>query len=97
MKAVFIIYGQSLTQLIEQLLDQLKIRGFTRWEEVQGRGGISGEPHYGTHAWPSENGSILTIIDDQKVDILLEALRRINEKAEQQGLNAFVWNIEGMM
>jgi hypothetical protein len=27
----------------------------------------------------------------------MEALRRINEEAEQQGLNAFIWNIEGSM
>jgi nitrogen regulatory protein PII len=95
MKAVFIVYGQALTEPIEQLLDKLNIRGFTRWEEVHGRGSKSGEPHYGTHAWPSKNGSILTIVDEEKVDDLLEALRRINEQAEQQGLNAFVWNIEG--
>jgi len=95
MKAVFIIYGQALTETIQQLLDKLNIRGFTRWDEVHGRGSKNGEPHYGTHAWPSKNGSILTIIDEQKVDDLLVALRRINEQAEQQGLNAFVWNIEG--
>jgi len=97
MKAVFIVYGQSLTETIEQLFDQLNIRGFTRWEEVHGRGGTSGEPHYGTHAWPSKNGAALTIIDEQKVDDLLEALRLINEQSEKQGLNAFVWNIEGIM
>ena len=97
MKAVFIVYGQSLTQPVEQLLNKMSIRGFTRWEEVQGRGGKDGEPHYGTHAWPSKNGAVLTVIDEQKVDDLLEALRHINEQAEQQGLNAFVWNIEGLM
>jgi nitrogen regulatory protein PII len=97
MKAVFIIYGQSLTDLVEQVLDKLNIRGFTRWETVQGRGSTSGEPHFGTHAWPTENGAILSIMDDSKVDKLMEALRRINEEAEQQGLNAFVWNIEGAM
>ena len=97
MKAVFIVYGQSLTEPIEQLLNKLNIRGFTRWDEVQGRGSENGEPHYGTHAWPSKNGSMLTILDEQKVDDLLSALRLINEQAEQQGLNAFVWNIEGMM
>ena len=97
MKAVFIVYGQPLSQPIGNLLDKLNIRGFTRWDEVQGRGGKKGEPHYGTHAWPSKNGAILAIIDEQKVNDLLEALRHINEQAEQQGLNAFVWNIEGMM
>ncbi len=97
MKAVFIVYGQSLTQPLEHLLDKLNIRGFTRWEETQGRGGAAGEPHYGTHAWPSKNGSILTIVDDHMVDPLLESLRHINEQAEQQGLNAFVWHIENRM
>ena len=97
MKAVFIVYGQSLTEPIELLLHKLNIRGFTRWNEVQGRGSETGEPHYGTHAWPSKNGSILTILDDQKVDELLSDLRNINEQAEQQGLNAFVWSIEGKM
>ena len=97
MKAVFIIYGQALTETIQQLLDKLNIRGFTRWDEVHGRGSKNGEPHYGTHAWPSKNGSILTVIDEQKVDDLLVALRRINEQAEQQGLNAFVWKIKEAM
>jgi len=97
MKAIYIVYGQSLTEIIEQLLDKLNIRGFTRWQEVHGRGTKSGEPHYGTHAWPTKNGAILTIIEDEKVDNLLKSLRQINEQSEQQGLNAFVWNIEGVM
>jgi len=97
MKAIFIVYGQALTEPIVQRLNRLNIRGFTRWEEVQGRGSYEGEPHYGTHAWPSKNGAMLTIVDDQKVDDLLAFLRHINEQAEQQGLNAFVWNIEQTM
>ena len=97
MKAIFIVYGQALTEPIVQRLNRLNIRGFTRWDEVQGRGSYEGEPHYGTHAWPSKNGAMLTIVEDQKVDDLLASLRHINEQAEQQGLNAFVWNIEGMM
>ena len=94
MKSIFITYGQSLTQPIETLLNDLNIRGFTRWEETQGRGSTQGEPHYGTHAWPSKNGSILTIIDDQKATHLIKALKKLNEEAEQQGLRAFVWEAE---
>ena len=97
MKAVFIIYGLALTEPVEQLLNKLSIRGFTRWGQVQGRGGTSGEPHYGTHAWPTENGAILSIMDEQKAVTLLEELRSLNTKAEQQGLNAFTWNIDGAL
>jgi len=97
MKAVFIVYGQSLTQPIELVLNKLDIRGFTRWEETHGRGSDQGEPHYGTHAWPSKNGTVLVIVEDHQVDGLLNALRHVNDQAEQQGLNAFVWQIEERM
>jgi hypothetical protein len=93
MNAVFISYGQSLTSPIEGLLDKLHIRGFTRWTETSGRGSTSGEPHYGTHAWPSTNGSLLAIVADEQTDVLLAGLRKINEQAEEQGLNAFVWAV----
>jgi nitrogen regulatory protein PII len=94
MKAIFIIYAQSHTEPIEEVLDRLGIRGFTRWEETHGRGTQKGEPHYGTHAWPTKNGTILTIVENQKAEALLKALKRINEEAEQQGLRAFVWEAE---
>jgi hypothetical protein len=94
MKSVFITYGQSLNRTIEELLDKLEIRGFTRWEETQGRGSKSGEPHYGTHAWPSKNSSVLLVTTEEKTNLLFERLRYLNEQTEEQGLSAFVWNIE---
>lgn len=94
MKALFIVYGQSLKEPVENLLDKLSIRGFTRWEEVHGRGGEHGEPHYGTHAWPTKNGSLLIFLDEQKAGKLIDALKRLNENAEQQGLRAFIWDAE---
>jgi len=97
MKAVFIVYGQILSEPIQSILDMESIRGFTRWNETFGRGSNKGEPHYGSHAWPSKNASILAVIEDEKVERLLERLRRLNERAEQQGLNAYVWNVEGAM
>ncbi|GHU96555.1 hypothetical protein FACS1894156_7790 [Bacteroidia bacterium] len=93
MKAVFITYGQSLTDSVEDVLNKLHIRGFTRWTETQGRGSAQGEPHYGTHAWPSKNGTVLTIVQDDEAKHLLSALRNINEQADEQGLGAFVWDV----
>ena len=94
MKAVFIIYGQSLTEPVETLLDKLEVRGFTRWEEVHGRGSDQGDPHYGTHAWPTKNGSILAMVEEKKAQSLVQGLKRINEQAERQGLRTFVWDAE---
>ena len=94
MKAVFITYGQSHADAIMELFDQLEIRGFSRWDETFGRGSESGEPHYGTHAWPTKNGTILSVMDDEKAKQLLEQLRRLDESAEALGLSAFVWGVE---
>ena len=94
MKAILITYGQSLGQPVENLLDTLGIRGFTRWTETFGRGSERGEPHYGTHAWPSKNGTVLVVVETRHATSLLDALRQLNEQAEEQGLSAFVWNVE---
>ena len=49
MKCVFIVYNQANTERVEYMLDELGIRGFTFFEQVQGRGSRDGEPRRGTH------------------------------------------------
>lgn len=94
MKAVFISYNQSLTERVQEILNQLSLRGYTQWNEVKGRGTKTGEPHEGTHTWPELNNAHLIIVEDVKVSLLLERLQLLNNQNEQQGLRAFVWNIE---
>lgn len=92
MKAVFISYNQAHTLEVNAALDRLGVRGFTRWALTEGRGTEEGEAHYGTHAWPSMNTSVLAIVDDPQVEPLLDELRRIDRSAPLQGLRAFVWD-----
>ncbi|MBU0765331.1 MAG: hypothetical protein KJ607_10905 [Bacteroidetes bacterium] len=94
MKAVFVVYNQALTGRIDEVLDKLSIRGFTRWQDVKGRGTKDGEPHLGTHTWPAMNSAILTVIEEEKKNELLKKVDEINLEAEKQGIRAFVWNIE---
>jgi hypothetical protein len=37
------------------------------------------------------------MVADEKVNSLLEKLRILNSEAEEQGLRAFVWNIENSL
>ena len=94
MKAVFISYNQSITEEIQEILDNLSIRGFTQWTDIYGRGSVAGLMHEGTHTWPELNNAHLTIVEDDQVSSLLEALQMLNKEVEEQGLRAFVWNIE---
>jgi len=94
MKAVFISYNQALTEAVNSILDRHHIRGYTKWADVQGRGTNTGEPHFGTHTWPAMNSAILAIIEEERVIPLLASLKKLDSKAEQQGLRAFVWNVD---
>jgi nitrogen regulatory protein PII len=93
MKAVMIIYNQAHTERVEYLLDKMGIKGYTLWENVQGRGSDTGVPHLGTHAWPEINKSLLTIVDDNLVDNLLANVKKINSINEEVGIRAFVWDV----
>jgi nitrogen regulatory protein PII len=93
MKAIMIIYNQAHTEKVEYLLDKLEIKGFSLWENVQGRGTNSGVPHLGTHAWPEINKSVLTIIEDDLVDKVLDIVKRIDAVNDEVGIRAFVWDI----
>ena len=93
MKAIMIIYNQAHTEKIEFMLDKLGIRGYSLWENVQGRGSGTGVPHFGTHTWPEINKSVLTIVDDEIVDTVLDKIKKIDLINEDVGIRAFVWDV----
>lgn len=94
MKSILITFDQAHYPEIVTTLEKLGCRGFTAWEQVQGRGSVNGEPHYGSHAWPSMASAIITIVADEKVKGVLERLKALDEASPKLGLRAFVWNVE---
>ena len=94
MKAIFIAYDQAHHERIVDLLTRSNCRGYTSFGTVQGRGSNTGEPHLGSHAWPSLASAILTMVEDSKVDTVLEKLHALDEERPLLGLRAFVWSVE---
>ncbi len=93
MQAVFIVFNQANTERVEYLLDLLEIRGYSWWSDVKGRGSVNGEPRMGTHTWPEMNSAVLTIIPSEKVDPLLEKVKKLDEINLDVGVRAFVWEV----
>ncbi|HOI50533.1 MAG TPA: P-II family nitrogen regulator [Prolixibacteraceae bacterium] len=93
MKAVFIVFNQANTERVEFMLDRLGIRGYTWWNDVKGRGSQTGEPRMGTHTWPEMNSAALTIIPDERVDELLDKIKKMDQINLEVGVRAFVWDI----
>ena len=94
MKAIFIAFDQAYYETITEALLRNGCRGFTAWEQVQGRGTNGGEPRRGTHAWPEMNSCMITIVEDNQVDDLLEGIRKLDMRNPAVGVRAFVWNVE---
>ncbi|MBO5272224.1 MAG: hypothetical protein J6B30_05355 [Muribaculaceae bacterium] len=94
MKSILITFDQAYYERIVDMLERNNCRGFTAWQEVQGRGSIKGEPHYGSHAWPSLASAIITVVEDNRVESVLKILHEMDLATPKLGLRAFVWNIE---
>jgi nitrogen regulatory protein PII len=93
MKAVMIIYNQAHTEKVEYIIDRLGIKGYSLWENVHGRGSDTGVPHLGTHTWPEINKIMLTVVDDNLVESLLEQVKKIDKINDEVGIRAFVWDV----
>lgn len=94
MKAVFISYDQAHHEAVIEVLDKTSCRGFTAFGNVQGRGSKTGDPHYGSHAWPSLASAMLTFVEDDRLELLLRRLHELDESKPLLGLRAFAWSIE---
>lgn len=93
MNAILITYDQAHHEAVIEALDKSVCRGFTSFGTVQGRGSVNGEPHYGSHAWPSLATALITIVEDDRVDPLLERLKALDAEKPRLGLRAFVWPV----
>lgn len=94
MKAIFIVYNQAYNEEIVEALETLGQRGYTKWEEIGGRGTVDGEPHLGNHAWPTQNHALFTAVEDEIVSKVMDALRKLDGDNKNLGLRAYVIPIE---
>lgn len=89
-----ITYDQAHHEAIVNILTRTANRGYTAWPQVTGRGTSTGDPHLGTHAWPTTNAAIYAVVEDHRVQPLLDALKQLDDERPLLGLHAFVWAIE---
>ena len=94
MKAVFIAFSQAYNEEIEDLLMSLGQRGFTKWQEIGGRGSVNGEAHYGCHAWPAQNHAILTVTEDGLASEIMQKLRETDRENPKLGLRAWTLPVD---
>ena len=97
MKAIFISFDQAHRDEVVEALSRSLQRGYTMFPDTWGRGSKTGEPHLGSHAWPSINSSILTICEDDRVAPIMNRLRAIDEETPMLGLKEKEKQVEEML
>ena len=97
MKAVFMACNQSMYDAVMDIMKEMEIRGFTGWEELMGCGSKDGEPHLGSHAWPTMNSALIAVMEDDKAAAFLARRKQLDVDNDQQGLRAFAWPVTDMM
>lgn len=95
MKMVMICYNEAFDEEIIEILEQTKVLGYTKWTKVLGKGQTS-EPHLLSHVWPKANNVIMTAVEEQIADSVLEKVKLLKWKIGTEGLKAFMWQIDQM-
>ena len=94
MKALFIVYNQAYNQEIADLLESMGQRGYTVWQDIGGRGSVDGEPHLGSHAWPTQNHAMLSVMDNSLAADVMKKLREVDAQNPKLGLRAYSFSVD---
>ena len=97
MKAVFVVCNQSMFDAVQDIMKDMGLRGFTGWEELMGCGSRDGEPHLGSHAWPTMNSALISVMEDAQAAEYMQRLKQLDADNDQQGLRAFAWPVSDMI
>ena len=89
LEMVFVVFGASLDGEVMEALEDLGIKTYTKWVRARGAGNVS-PPHLDSHVWPGTNNVVAVVLESEHVSNLLAAVRRIKERAAQEGIRAFV-------
>ena len=93
MKLVIICYNIAIHEEVLEILKEVCIHSYTRFEKAQGVGKTSG-PHLGTNVWPAVNSVLAVAVEDDKKNRLIEEIKKMRQQLGKEGIKAFVLPLE---
>ena len=75
MKLLMMLYAGPHPQRVAAVLDQHEVHAFTEIDRAHGRGSTGRVE--GTRAWPGETSVLVTVVPDERVVELQQALRTL--------------------
>ena len=93
MKMVIIVCPGSRREDVHNVLHQLGVQGFSEMEGVKGEGKTG--KHFGTHTWPMESVMLLAVVENDKAQALIQAMKECSTRLfPEEGMRAFVMPVE---
>ena len=91
MLLMFIVYSNAVD---EEMIEIIKSNseGYTKFVGVQGEG--HGEPHLGTHIWPSVNNCIMAAIDNKNGKSIAASTKELKDKFPDIGIKIFTTELK---
>jgi hypothetical protein len=81
MKIAFLVYHDVIDDRVIKILDELKIDGYTKWEQVVGKFQGS-QGHLGTRIFPGHNSvRLIPFRDEEVLQKLIDELQDFNKSA----------------
>ena len=94
MEMVMIVYNQAIDEEVLELLEEVGINRYTKWQRVLGKGEDS-NARLDTPVWPGANMVLgLVIKEKRKLQRLTKGLKKLDAEVGDKGLFAFRWPVE---
>jgi len=94
MKVVFIFYYAEYDEDIMAILEKINVKSYSKLEQILGKGKTS-NPRLNTAVWPGFNNALIVgVKDEEKKEMLLQALRKYSDKHQGKGICVLVLPLE---
>ncbi len=93
MKMAMISYNEAIDFEVMEVLENCGLKNYTKIPAVYGKGAVSGT-HLGNDIWPGRNNILFVADNEEEIKKLLSCIRDLRKKLGQEGVKAFVWNLE---
>jgi hypothetical protein len=90
---VIISYNESIDEEVMDILDEHKIKKYTKWKNVKGSGQGGGK-HLGTSVWPGENNVLMMSMSPERAANVIECVKQLRQQFRNEGIKAFSWAID---
>jgi len=87
-KMLLVIYDVDFDEDVMQMLDNLPLAGYTKWDRVLGKGKRS-EQKLDDAVWPGFNNAVVIVADDEIENDVLSALNGLFDRLGSKGLAVF--------